>query len=85
MLRSHHYLRGFVKLVLWDVHYMNGFGSFQLGYVGVGFWRKTVTAGMVSLMFGGGFCGFGYSGTPQHKRYHTRSHSFSPKPYTYIT
>ena len=24
--------------------------------------EKTVTAGMVSLMFGGGFCGFGYSG-----------------------
>ena len=37
MLRSHHYLRGFVKLVLWDVCCVNGCGSFRLGYVGVGF------------------------------------------------
>ena len=37
MLRSHHHLRGFVKLLLWDVYFMNGCGSFRLGYVGVGF------------------------------------------------
>ena len=37
MLRSHHHLRGFIKLVLWDVYCVNGFGSFRLGYVGVGF------------------------------------------------
>ena len=37
MLRSHHNLRGFVKLVLWDVYCVNGCGSFRLGYVGVGF------------------------------------------------
>ena len=37
MLRSHHHLRGFVKLVLWDVYCVNGCGSFRLGYVGVGF------------------------------------------------
>ena len=62
MLRSHHHLLGFVKLVLWDVYCVNGYGSFRLGYVGVVFWEETVTAGMVSLMLGGGFCGFGYSG-----------------------
>jgi len=39
-LRSHHHLRGFVKLVLWDVYCVNGCGSFRLGYVGVRFWRK---------------------------------------------
>ena len=37
MLRSYHHLRGFVKLVLWDVCCVNGCGSFRLGYVGVGF------------------------------------------------
>ena len=37
MLRSHHHLRGFVKLTLWDVYCVNGCGSFRLGYVGVGF------------------------------------------------
>ena len=37
MLISHHRLRGFVKLVLWDVYCVNGYGSFRLGYVGVGF------------------------------------------------
>jgi len=37
MLRSHHYLRGFVKLVLWDVYCVNEYGSIRLGYVGVGF------------------------------------------------
>ena len=37
MLRSHHHLRGFVKLDLWDVYCVNGCGSFWLGYVGVGF------------------------------------------------
>ena len=37
MLRSHHHLRGFVKLVLWDVYCVNGRGSFRLGCVGVGF------------------------------------------------
>ena len=37
MLRSHHHLRGFVKLVLWDVYCVNGYGSFRLGYAGVGF------------------------------------------------
>jgi hypothetical protein len=37
MLRSHHNLRGFVKLVLWDVYCVNGCGTFPLGYVGVGF------------------------------------------------
>ena len=37
MLRSHNHLRGFVKLVLWDVCCVNGYGSFRLGYVGVGF------------------------------------------------
>ena len=37
MLRSHHHLRGFVKLVLWDVYCVNGYGFFRLGYVGVGF------------------------------------------------
>jgi len=31
MLRSHHHLRGFVKLVLWDVYCVNGYGSFRLG------------------------------------------------------
>ena len=36
MLRSHHHLHGFVKLVLWDVYCVNGCGSFWLGYVGVG-------------------------------------------------
>ena len=39
-LRSHHHLRGFVKLVSWDVYCVNGRGSFRLGYVGVGFWMK---------------------------------------------
>ena len=29
-----------VKLVLWNVYCVNGYGSFRLGYVGVGFWRK---------------------------------------------
>ena len=38
MLRSYlHHLRGFVKLILWDVYCVNGCGSFRLGYVGVGF------------------------------------------------
>ena len=37
MLRYHHHLCGFVKLVLWDVYCVNGYGSFRLGYVGVGF------------------------------------------------
>ena len=37
MLRSHHHLRGFVKLDLWDIYCVNGYGSFRLGYVGVGF------------------------------------------------
>ena len=37
MLRSRDHLRGFVKLVLWDVYCVNGCGSFLLGYVGVGF------------------------------------------------
>ena len=37
ILRFHHHLRGFVKLVLWDVYCVNGYGSFRLGYVGVGF------------------------------------------------
>ena len=37
MLRSHHHLRGFVKLVLWDAYCVSGCGSFRLGYVGVGF------------------------------------------------
>ena len=37
MLRSHHHLRRFVKLVLWNVYCVNGCGSFRLGYVGVGF------------------------------------------------
>jgi hypothetical protein len=40
MLISHHHLRGFVKLVLWDVYYVNGCGSFRLGYVGVAFGRN---------------------------------------------
>ena len=40
MFRSHHHLRGFIKLVLWDVYCVNGYGSFQLGYVGVGFGRN---------------------------------------------
>ena len=40
MLRFHHRLRGFVELVLWDVCCVNGYGSFLLGYVGVGFWRE---------------------------------------------
>ena len=29
MLRSQHNLRGFVKLVLWDVYCVNGCGSFS--------------------------------------------------------
>ena len=37
MLRSHHHLRGFIKLVLWDVYCVNGCWSSRLGYVGVGF------------------------------------------------
>ena len=37
MLRSHHHLRGFIKLVLWDVYCVNGCGSSRLGYVGIGF------------------------------------------------
>ena len=37
MFRSHHHLRGFVKLVLWDVYCVNGCGAFRLGCVGVGF------------------------------------------------
>ena len=37
MLRFHH-LRGFVKLVLWDVYCVNGCGSFRLGRCRV--WRK---------------------------------------------
>ena len=36
MLRSHH-LRGFIKLVLWDVYCVNGCWSSRLDYVGVGF------------------------------------------------
>ena len=37
MFRSHHHLRGFIKLVLWDVYCVNGCWSSTLGYVGVGF------------------------------------------------
>ena len=37
MLTSHHHLRGFIKLVLWDVYCVNGCGSSRLGYVGIGF------------------------------------------------
>ena len=37
MLRSHHHLRGFIKLVLWDVYCENGCWSSRLGYVSVGF------------------------------------------------
>ena len=37
MLRSHHHLRGFIKLVLWDVYCVNGCWSSRLGYVGLGF------------------------------------------------
>ena len=35
MLRSRHHLRGFIKLVLWDVYCVNGCWSSRLGYVGV--------------------------------------------------
>ena len=38
MLRFHYHLRGFVKLVLWDVYCVNGCGSFRLGRGRV--WRK---------------------------------------------
>ena len=38
MLRSHHHLRGFVKLLLWDVYCVNGCGYFRLGWCRV--WRK---------------------------------------------
>ena len=63
MLRSHHHLRGFVKLVLWDVCCVNGCGSFRLGYVGVGFGGNCDCWYGISYasMLGGGFCGFGYS------------------------
>jgi hypothetical protein len=61
MLRSHHHLRGFVKLVWWDVYCVNGYGSFQLGYVGVGFGGNCECRYGISYV-GGGFCGFGYSG-----------------------
>ena len=64
MLRSHHHLRGFVKLVLWDVYCVNGYGSFWLGYVGVGFGRKCdCRYGILyaPMLGGGGFCVFGYS------------------------
>ena len=63
ILRSHHHLRGFVKLILWDVYCVNGYGSFRLGYVGVGFGGKcNCRYGILySPMLGGGFCGFGYS------------------------
>ena len=41
MLRSHHHLRGFVKLVLRDVYCVNGCGSFRLGYLHrCRVWRK---------------------------------------------
>ena len=64
MLRSHHHLRGFVKLVLWDVCCVNGCGSCRLGYVGVGFGGNCDSRYgiLYAPMLGGGFCGFGYSG-----------------------
>jgi hypothetical protein len=64
ILRSHHNLRGFVKLVLYDVYCVNGCGSFRLGYVGVGFGGNCdCRYGILyAPMLGGGFCGFGYSG-----------------------
>ena len=63
ILRSHHHLRGFVKLVLWDVYCVNGCGSFRLGYVGVGFGGSCdCRYGILyAPMLGSGFCGFGYS------------------------
>ena len=57
MLRSHHHLRGFVELVLWDVCCVNGFGSFRLGYVGVGFWRKVLLRVWYLLCWGVVFVG----------------------------
>ena len=58
MLRSHHHLRGFVKLVLWDVYCVNRYGSFRLGYVGVGFGGNCdCRCGILyAPMLGGGFC-----------------------------
>ena len=41
-MRSHHHLRGFVKLDLWDIYCVNGYGSFRLSYVGVGFGGNAV-------------------------------------------
>ena len=63
MLRSHHHLRGFVKLALWDVYCVNGYGSFRLGYVCVGFGGNCdCRYGILyAPTLGGGFCGFGYS------------------------
>ena len=65
MLRSHHHLCGFVKLVLWDVYCVYGCGSFWLVYVGVRFGGNCdCRYGILYVpMMGGGFCGFGYSGT----------------------
>jgi len=66
MLRSHRHLRGFVKLVLWDICCVNGCGSFRLGYVGVGF-------------EGNCDCKYGILYAPmlgEHTRYHTCSHIF---------
>ena len=63
MFRSHRHLRGFVKLVLWDVNCVNGCGSFRLGYVGVGFGGNCdCRYGILYVGEGGGFCGFVYSG-----------------------
>ena len=70
MLRSHHHLRGFVKLILWDVYCVNGYGSFRLGYVGVGFGGKCdCRYGILyASMLGGGFCGFTDVVIHQHSR-----------------
>ena len=60
MLRSHHHLRGFVKLVLRNVYCVNGCGSSRLGYVGIGF-EGNCDCGygiLYAPMLGGGFCGF---------------------------
>jgi hypothetical protein len=44
---------------------VNGYGSFRLGYLGVGFGGNCdCRYGILyAPMLGGGFCGFGYSGT----------------------
>jgi len=59
MLRSHHHLRGFIKLVLWNVHCVNGCGSSMLGYVGIGFEGNCdCRYGILyASMLGSGFCG----------------------------